>query len=314
MKKINLIGGGTGIYTLLTGLKHFNCELTSIVSMMDSGGSTGKLRDEFGILPVGDVRRSLLALSENREIMRKLFDYRFQNGGGLKDHSLGNLILTALSKISGSDVQAIEDACEILNIKGRILPITIDNSHLCAELETGQIIKGETHIDIPKHDSNLKIKKLFLEPSALAYSKAVEALKESDFIIIGPGDLYTSVIANLVVDKIPEAIKSSKAKKVYVCNLMTKQGETNNFSITDHLSEIIKYLGEDTIDYVIYNSQMPTEQQLEQYSSEKSKPVHIDNQNFSKFKAQFIGRPLTSSFSLVRHDADKVANIILNLD
>ena len=312
-KRIVLIGGGTGIYTLLSGLKKHDCILTSIVSMMDSGGSTGRLIDEFGTLPVGDIRRSIIALSENREIMRTLFEYRFKEGAGLKNHSMGNLILTALTKITGTEEEGINSACKILNVKGNVLPVTLEKSNLCAELENGEIVKGETNIDIPKHNSNLKIKRLFLEPYAFAHEKAIKAIKEADIIVLGPGDLYTSTIANLVVENISNATNESKAKKVYVCNLMTKKGETNNFTITQHLNELIKYLGKDCLDYVIYNSKMPSQERLDKYKGEESQTVKIDSENFKKFKAKFIGENLISETSLVRHNEEIIAKLILSL-
>ena len=253
MKKENprivVVGGGTGTFTVLSGLKKYPCDLTAIVSMADSGGSTGRLRDEFGILPPGDVRRALIALSSEPEqlTLRRLFDYRFEKGNGLSGHSFGNLFLAALTDIMGSEVLAIEEAGKLLGVSGIVLPATLVNTDLVARLEDGTVIRGETNIDLRVIRPEVGILDVFLDPGAAAYPAALQAIYDADMIVLGPGDLYTSVIANFLVGGISEAIGNSKAKVVYVCNIMNKFAETNGFTVSDYVSKIEKYLGREEI-------------------------------------------------------------------
>ncbi|MHA1873292.1 MAG: gluconeogenesis factor YvcK family protein [Candidatus Heimdallarchaeaceae archaeon] len=309
MKKVVTISGGTGSFTLLNGLKKYDINITAIVPMTDSGGSSGILRSEFGILPPGDIRRCLIALSEST-LMRDLFQYRFSIGNSLKGHSFGNLFLTALKEITGSEEKAILEASEILKIRGKVYPVTLDNVHLHAELENGEIIKGESNIDIPKHNGNLKIKRVFLEPKARAYYNAVKSIEEADLIIIGPGDLYTSIIPCLLVSGIPEAIQNSKAKIFYVCNLMTKFGETNNFTVLDFYNEVKKYLKKD-IDLLIFNSKEIPTNVLEKYKQENSFPVKFNLEELNKLNINFVEGDLIVVKDIVRHDSDKLAKIII---
>jgi len=315
MSSVVVIGGGTGSYTLLRGLKKYTNDITAIVSMFDSGGSTGRLRDEFGYLPPGDVRRCILALTPEKsdtDVLRSLLDFRFKKGEGLNGHSMGNLLLTALKEITQDEILAIEKLSSLLGLKGRVLPVTLDNSHLCAELEDGTIVKGETNIDIPKHDPKLRIKKLFLEPNANALIDTIESIKNSDLVVIGPGDLYSSLIPNLLVKGISDAIKSSKAKKVYVCNVMTKYGETHGFKASDFLNELEKYLGKGTIQYMICNTEKGTNELLKIYAEENAFPVELDEQELinrvNLIKGDFINEGV-----LVRHDSRKLARTIIDL-
>lgn len=245
MKKVVVIGGGTGTFTVLRGLKNYEHDITAIVSMFDSGGSSGVLRDEHGVLPPGDVRRCLVALSdgEQEKMLRKLFNYRFENGNTLKGHSFGNILLTALTDILDGEDKAINAAGALLNIKGKVLPVSLEKAHLCVELENGTIVEGETNIDIPKHDGNLKITKSYLNPNVKVHKKAVEAIEDADAIVFGPGDLYTSLVPNFLVDGVPEAVKRSEAKKLFVLNLFTKWGETHNYTASDYAREMLSYIG-----------------------------------------------------------------------
>ncbi len=314
MGGIVVIGGGTGSFTVLKGLKRYTNNLTAIVSMFDSGGSTGVLRDELGHLPPGDVRRCILALAPedaHTDVLRDLMSFRFENGKGLNGHSLGNLLLTALKEITKDEVLAIEKLSKLLGLKGRVLPVTIDNSQLCAVMEDGTIVKGETNIDIPKHDPNLRIKKLFVEPTAHALIDSIDAIKNADKIIIGPGDLYTSIIPNLLVKGISEAIRESKAKKIYVCNVMTKYGETNNYKASDFLKEIENYLGEKTVDVMICNTELGEEALLKKYTEEKAYPVEIDVENLSH--VQLMADDFLNKAEIIRHDSMKLAKTIMNL-
>src|SRR3989338_8374742 len=248
-QRVVCIGGGTGMPLVLRTLKNHPVHLSAIVAMSDDGGSTGILRDEYGVAATGDVRRALVALSEPEGILKELFNYRFGKGG-LEGHSFGNLFLTTLEKITGSFAQAVEEAAKILKIKGEVIPVTLDNTRLFAELENGQVLKCETNIDIPKHDGSLRIKKIWLDPKARVNPKAEDAIGVADLIIIGPGDLYSSLIPNLLVDGMAEAIRKSPAKKVYVANLMTKFGETHIFKAEDFIKEIEKYIA---IDFALFN-------------------------------------------------------------
>mgnify|MGYP001559404546 FL=1 len=241
-KKIVVIGGGTGVFTVLSGLKKYFSDLTAVVTMADDGGSAGILREEFGILPPGDIRRALIALSDSdNEILSKLFAYRFSEGRGLTGHSFGNLMLTALERITGDFNTAIAEASRILSVSGRVFPVTLTRTSLHAELEDGRVIMGETNIDVPSHDGNLKIRKVWLAPSADMNPAVGAAIREADAVIIGPGELYTSLVPNVLVRGLPEALKKSKAKKIYVTNLMTKFGETNHFKASDFLAAMENY-------------------------------------------------------------------------
>ena len=308
--KIVCIGGGTGTYTALLGLKHYTHNLTAIVSMADSGGSTGKLRDEFGILPPGDVRRCLIALSKEPPLVKRLFQYRFAEKSSLHGHSFGNLFLTVLQNMTGDDAKAIEEEGNILRISGAVLPVTLGKTNLHAKLENGKIIKGETNIDIPKHNAQLKITKIFLQSLVTAYSKAVLAIKEADLIVIGPGDLYTSVLPNLLVGGIPEAIRKSKAKKIYVCNLMTKLGETSGFTAAEFVREVISYL-KGKPDAVLVNNALPDPKQLAPYKKEWSELVECNPDVIAELKVEPIFADLLLKESLVRHDPDKLAKAVM---
>jgi uncharacterized cofD-like protein len=311
MKKIVVIGGGTGVFTVLSGLKEYPYNLTAVLTMADDGGSSGVLREEFGILPPGDIRRALVALSNSSSLLAKLFTYRFKNGEGLKGHSFGNLFLTALERITGSFSQAIKEASKILGIKGKILPVTLDKTRLFARLENNYLVVGETNIDIPKHDPKLQIKEIFLNPKAKANPEVLKEIKKADFIIIGPGDLYSSILPNFLVKGVKEAVKKSKAKKIYVLNIMTKYGETNKFKASDFIKVLEKYLGKGVIDYILINSEKPKAKYLKKYQKEKAQPVEFDKKNFNSFKKyKIITAPLLRKGPLLRHDPYKLAKVI----
>lgn len=310
-KRIVVIGGGTGVFNVLTGLKNYSYHLSAIVSIADDGGSSGVLREEFGILPPGDLRRALVALSPSSSILAQLFNYRFENGSSLKGHSFGNLFITALERITGDFNQAIKEAGKILSIKGEVIPVSLGNTRLVAKLENNELIIGESNIDVPKHNPSLKIKKVFLSPSVSANPEALKAIKLADFIIIGPGDLYTSILPNFLVKGIKEAVKRSKGKKVYFCNIMTKYGETNNFTAKDFYAIIEKYLGKGIIDYFIINSKKPKRKYLEIYKKENSFFVKYLKKEFLKWKKpKVIFYPLLKQGFLLRHDPKKIGILI----
>src|SRR3989338_5845660 len=249
-KKIVVIGGGTGVFTVLSGLKyHFN-NLTAIVTMADDGGSTGFLREEFGILPPGDIRRALIALSSSdadNKVLSDLFNYRFQEGAGLSGHSFGNLMITALERITGSFNRAIEEASKIQSVQGRVLPVTLGKTKLFAELEDDRVIEGESNIDIPKHGGSIKIRKVWLQPQPSINSEAKKIILSAYGIVIGPGDLYTSLIPNLLLKGMRQTLQQARGKKIYFVNLMTKFGETECFKASDFLKIVEKYLGKNVL-------------------------------------------------------------------
>ncbi len=258
MSKPNLlaIGGGTGLSFLLRGLKYFPVNLSAIVTMADDGASSGRLRRDYGVLPPGDVRQCLVALSSDEELVTKLFDYRFKNGRGLSGHSFGNLFLTALCDISGSFELAIHEASRILATKGSVIPSTLENINIAAQLENGHVVLGESQIPILGHRS--PIKKIFSVPEKVKANKeALDAISQADYIIIGPGSLYTSIIPNLLIQGIAKAINGNKtAKKIYICNVSTERGETEKYSVEDHITALMHYGGPGIIDFCLVNNNL----------------------------------------------------------
>lgn len=318
-KNIVVIGGGTGTFTALTGLKKYPFNLTAIVTMTDSGGSTGILRDELGVLPPGDVARCLVALSSSDKLMRTLMDYRFDNGN-LKGHRFGNLLLSALEKITGSFDSAVEKASDILRLSGRVIPSTLDKVHLMAKVGN-DIIRGEEAIQTTKLNGSLEY--MWIEPVARANPKALAAIRAADAIVIGPGGFYSSLVANLLVRDIPETIMKSSAKKIYVCNLMTKAEHTEGYSVADYTAALEKYLG-GPVDIVIYNNKQPKEELLKRYAREgdtltswndvpKGREL-IGGNLLAKQDTKFqkIGTPAAEA-SLVRHDSAQLAGIIARI-
>jgi len=317
--KVVILGGGTGTYVLLTGLKKHPIDLTAVVSMIDSGGSSGRLRDEFGILPPGDVRQALLALSDlplTKISLRQLLEYRFEDGAGLRGHSFGNLFLTALQKLSGRMDLAIEEAAKILDVKGRVLPVSLVNTHLCARLEDGTIIKGEGNIDIRRVRPGLKILDVFLDPPAKIFNGARKAILGADWFILGPGDLYTSLVPNLLVEGVNSVLARSSGKIIYICNLMTKHGETNGFSVSDFIKEVRRYLGpaNKKLTKVLVNNKVKVPPSLlRRYKQEKAFPIEFDKNNCSELGVEIISRPVAATGQLLRHDPDRLAQAILGM-
>lgn len=328
MKKIVVIGGGTGTFTVLTGLKRYkNVKLTAIVSAADSGGSTGRLRDEFGHLPVGDFRMALVALADTNgdsDILRELFLYRFEKGSGLRGHNFGNLFITALTDILKSEDKAFEYASKTLRIKGRVLSITKEPVTLIAEYEDGKIIMGETHIDEPpkRHDGTKKITKLSVQPKYNLSKAALDAIAEANLVVLGPGDLYTSTLANLVVPGVKEVLKKSTAKVIYVLNLINKYGQTYSFKASDYIEELYKYL-EFYPEVVLVNKAPLPQDILKKYAKEKGFPVEDNLKSNTKYSVRkrnlLAGETIkrkSGDFvkrSLIRHDSKKLADVIIKL-
>lgn len=310
MKNVVVIGGGTGVFTVLTGLRKYPYNLSAIVSMSDDGGSTGVLREEFGTLPPGDIRRALVALSKtDNKIVSELFNFRFKSKGSLSGHSLGNLLLTALEKITGSFDQAVKEAVKILNVEGNVIPVTLNRTKLFAELGDGKIIEGETNIDIPKHDGSIPIKRVFLKPEVGANPEAVRAIKEANVVIIGPGDLYTSILPNLITHDIVKAINSTSARVIYIVNIMTKFGETYGFQAQDFVRVVREHLGKTSIDYVIINTEIPTGEILKRYEVDREEPVKFDKENFNNGIKVVTGEFLRKG-KFLRHSPAKLAKAL----
>ncbi|PIQ11946.1 hypothetical protein COW68_01300 [Candidatus Gracilibacteria bacterium CG18_big_fil_WC_8_21_14_2_50_38_16] len=310
---ITTIGGGTGTFNVLYGLKkNKDFNLAAIVSVSDSGGSTGEIRDQFGILPPGDIRRAIVTLSEDTGIVRRLFEYRFKAGNRISGHTIGNLLLTALTDITGDFEKGIQELSEMFDVRGKVIPVTLDDTQLGIILEDGTQIIGETNIDIPKHDANLEICDAFLVGGGKLNPRAREALINSDYIIIGPGDLYTSIVPNLLSEGMKETIQESKARIIYICNIMTKYGETNNFAVKDFVDVIEKYIGKNEIDYVLVNNAPIGEELAFKYKQEENKqPVRItDIKIFSGASYKIIERDMVNEADYIRHDPKKLANII----
>lgn len=323
-KKIVCLGGGTGTSVVLSGLKKYPIDLCAIVSMADDGGANKVIRDEFGLLPTSDIRQCLVALAENasasEQSLRKLFTYRFHKGQGFGGMTFGNLFMVALTDIFGSQTEAIKKTSEILKIKGKILPITLTDSKLVAIYENGEKIIGEHLIDEPKHDGKLKIKKLYLEPPSRAYPQAVRAILDSDVVVIGPGDLYTSLISGLAVKGISKALMETHAKVVYVLNLMTKYGQTSGFTAKKHIEVLEKYLGKNCLDYVLVNSGSIPQEAQKKYGEAKEFIVYDDLRAdyFKIIRSDVLSkneiREIPGDFlkrSLIRHDSNKLAKVIM---
>ncbi len=325
MKKVVVIGGGTGTFTVLQGLKHYPLDISVVVSMMDSGGSNRILRDEFGILPTSDIRQCIVALAsdDSDEILRQLFTYRYSHGTGIAGMTFGNLFMAALSDIYGSQQEAIEKTCEMFNVTGNIVPVTYGNTHLVATYEDGSKILGEHYIDEPGEKYwKLKIKNLETIPQAFSNPQAIQLIESADLIVFGPGDLYTSIICNFVIDGVAAAIKNSKAKKLYIMNLMTKPGQTHNFNASDHINALEEYIG--NIDYCLVPKKFAFPRGLmSRYKKLESYPVIVDEENF--IDTELIETDIVSEEvherhkndgllrSFIRHDSDKLAKAIMKL-
>lgn len=324
-KNIVTIGGGTGSFVLLSGLKKYPLNISAIVSMSDDGGSTGILRDELGVLPPGDVRQCLVALSESGEELRQLMNYRFESGG-LKGHSFGNLFLSALEKINKSFGKGVEEASKILKVKGEVIPVTNSDVKLFMKLKNGKILKGQNEIDKNFEIEKIGIKNIYLSPQAKASKKAIQKILEADLIVIGPGNYYSSIIPNFLAEGISEAIRKSKAKVVLNCNLVNKKGHTEKFFLENYVEEMNKIIGKNRIDFVTFNTKKPNAKIVERYENRKELLVRIKNEkkeegykiiktdilslkkpNYSKSDA------IAKKRAFIRHDSDKLAIVLMKI-
>ncbi len=316
-KKVCTIGGGTGNFVVLSGLKKYPIDLTAIVAMADNGGSSGILRDELGVLPAGDVRQCIVALSDSSSLMRNLMNYRYETGG-LQGHSFGNLFLSSLEKVTGSFEMAIEELGVILNIKGKVIPVTTTKTHLEMILSTGEVLKGEEEIYLSDRIDK-GVKKIFLTPYPTVNPRAVEEIMNADVVVLGPGGLYTSLISSLLVDGIVDALNRTQAIKIFVVNLMNRKGQTSGFTTSDYLKEIEKYTGKGVFDVIIVNNESPDPERMSFYKAEGDLVVNdllghpgvIDRKLLGKGalpkKGDLIKR------NLIRHDMDKLAVEIMSI-
>ena len=307
--KVVAIGGGTGLSMLLRGVKRYTSNVTAIVTVGDDGGSSGRLRNEMGILPPGDIRNCIAALGDDEDLITELFQYRFKTGEGLEGHSFGNLFLTALCAITGNMVKAIKESANVLNIRGVVLPATLDDMKLGAEFEDGRVVHGESSIP----EANGQIKRLFTEPeNCKALPEALDAIGEADLIILGPGSLYTSVIPNLLVNGIVDAVLKSKARKIYVCNIMTQPGETTDYTVASHINALFKHAGgKKIVDAVLVNNSLP-DNISEGYAQSGSIPVRLDMENINPIGVEIVSQKLIqeNKEGLVRHSSNRVARAI----
>ncbi len=323
--KIVVIGGGTGSFVVLSGLKQYVHNITALVSMADDGGSTGQLRDELGVLPPGDVRQCLVALSDSPKL-RDLFNYRFDDGA-LKGHAFGNLFLTALEKMSGSFVDAVEEASELLAITGRVEPITLDETRMTITTPEGKVMRGQfssAHADF----EGSQRPKVTLDTPAQINPAAKKEIHEADLVVIAPGGLYTSLAPALIVDGVQDALRSTKATLVYVANLVTKPGQTDGFAVHDYAAEIERFAGR-RLDYVMYNNTPPSKTLLDRYAHDGEYPVAVDQELLENAHYKAIGRdfvakrmwhnssesdPIAEVRSLIRHDPELLASELIQLN
>lgn len=301
--KIVAIGGGTGLSTLLRGLREYSGNLSAIVTVADDGGSSGRLRRELGVLPPGDFRNCIAALADVEPLMTKLLQYRFSEGSGLEGHSFGNLFIVAMSGVTGSFEQAVRESSRVLAVRGQILPSTLANVVLSAKMEDEITVYGESKIT----ESNNRIRQLFLEPAdAAAYPEAVKAIEEADLLVLGPGSLYTSILPNLLVDGIKRAVAASKAMKVYVCNVATQRGETDGFSVANHVEALTRHVGEGLFQYVLVNNNI-----LKLPKEWRVVPVSLDWWPVDGI--QLVAADLVNKDLRLRHDQSKLGAALLQL-
>jgi uncharacterized cofD-like protein len=308
--KIVSIGGGTGLSSLLRGLKKCDADLSAIVTVTDDGGSSGRLREELGVLPPGDIRNCMIALSEDEHLMSRLFRFRFNSDGGLHNHSFGNLFLTAMAGVTGDFAEAVHLTSEVLAIKGVIYPLTTSNVSLSAELEDGSVVTGETRIT----GSSERIRRVYLDPAdAHALPDALEAIERADVVTIGPGSLYTSLIPNLLLKEVIAAIQTSKGTKIYIQNIMTQPGETDGYSAADHVKAIVEHCDGMLFPHILLNNRPPSESILRKYDAERATVVQVDRNRLHSLGLNIVERDLLAEDGVVRHDPDRLARAVFEM-
>lgn len=315
--KITAIGGGTGLSSLLQGLKQYTSNLTAIVTVADDGGSSGKLRDDFGILPPGDIRNCLVALADTSPLMEELFQYRFEGESTLGGHSFGNIFILALSRVTNGFEQAVQAASKILAIRGRVLPSTLSKVRLVAELANGTKTTGESNITKRKDKS--PVKTLYLEPSGCqAPQSTLEAIQEADAIVLGPGSLYTSIMPNLLIGSIAGAVNNSSAIKLYVCNVMTQPGETDGYKASDHIKALYNNTSLRRIDYAVINNSTIPKPLAERYENENAHHVQVDLDEIKKMgitpiEDAFIAVSNIAGSEYIRHNPRRLAKAVIDI-
>lgn len=308
--RIITVGGGTGLSVILSGLKEYTSNITAIVTVADSGGSSGRLREQFDILPPGDIRNCLVALADAPVLMRDLFQFRFDKNSEFSGHNFGNLFITVMTQVTGDFEKAIKESSKVLAIRGQVIPSTLNSVSLIAKYKDGSSTEGEDNI--PKR--NLPIEKVYLKPdNCLPTSEAIKAIKNAQIIILGPGSLYTSVIPNLLIKEITDAIVSSGAIKIYVCNIMTQHGETDGYSASEHISAIVKHSHPKVLDYCIVNNAILPQHLIERYRQEKSYPIVVDARRVKTLGYRIIEDEIVNTEDYIRHDPVKLAKIILGM-
>ncbi|HEY9625012.1 MAG TPA: gluconeogenesis factor YvcK family protein [Crinalium sp.] len=309
--KIVVLGGGTGLSTLLRGLKTYSANITAIVTVADDGGSSGRLRREIGVLPPGDIRNCLAALADEEKLLTELFQYRFQAGDGLTGHSFGNLFLTVMSEVTGDLERAIAAISKVLAVRGQVFPATLSDMQLWAELSDGRFIQGESNIT----EAGGHIVKIGCTPAnPPAVPKALQAIEEADYIIIGPGSLYTSIIPNLLVPEIAEAIANRKVPRIYVCNVMTQFGETQGYTVSDHVRAIDNASGHKLFDAVLVHKKTPSARALIRYAQENSHPVFVDRDGVTQLGRRMVVANVVyedENTGVIRHDSERLARVLL---
>jgi len=307
---IAAMGGGTGLSNLLRGLKEYSSNITAVVTVADNGGSSGKLRDELNILPPGDIRNCLVALADQETLMEDLFQYRFYKEGDLRGHSFGNLYIAAMSEVLGDFEEAVEESSKVLAIRGKVLPSTNQNVNLGAVYVDKSSVIGESAIP----NLNKKIEKVYLKPGSVSITQNTRRqLLQADYIVVGPGSLYTSLIPNLLIQGMVDAIKISDAKKIFITNVMTQPGETTGYSAADHLQAVYDHIGEQIFDYIIVNQNGSSQRILNKYAKEGAYPVENDTSRLKDFKINIVEGKLLKTGDLIRHDPQKLADIIVQI-
>ena len=308
--KVVAVGGGHGLSTILEGLKEYTANITAIVTVADEGGSSGRLREEFGILPPGDIRNCLVSLAEAPQLMRDLFQYRFESGDGIKGHSFGNLFITAMTQIAGSFKDAVEESSKVLAIRGQVIPSSLDGIRLKAKYSDGTVKEGEDKIP----DEGKSIKRIELMPKeAVPNPEAIEAIREAEIIVFGPGSLFTSIIPNLLIRDISEEIARRNVMKVYLCNVMTQSGETDGFTAADHLKMLIDHSKKKTANCCLINSGRLEYRLLLKYAQEKSFPVVLDRKRLRQEGVEVFEADVVSRSNYLRHDPKKTAKEIIKI-
>jgi uncharacterized cofD-like protein len=310
-KKIVVIGGGTGLSVLLRGLKTFPVSITAVVTVADDGGSSGRLRQELDIPPPGDVRNVLVALAEVEPLVEELFQHRFQNGNGLSGHSLGNLLLAGMTSLTGDFAKGIAELSKVLNVRGKVFPAANRSVVLHGEMEDGTVVTGESKIPLSKK----RIKRVFLTPADISpLYESVKAIQEADLIVLGPGSLYTSVLPNLLVPGISEAVSESEAKKVYICNVMTQSGETDGYTASEHLDALFSHCGKGMIDEILVHGSSISDEVRKHYSKEHAVPVTVDTDRLQSMGVGIICDHFVVEYEkMLRHDAIKVSKALIDV-